>query len=108
MNVLAELVAQLPDINWASVIAQNGPLGIMCAWLMLRTEKKADSLSSEIVAELQVLGHRINGMTRAMLADVASRETTGDAMRTLVHKEQQNLDAEDEVKEIRWRASKKK
>ena len=44
-----------------------GPLGIFCAWLMWRGERVYDGLNK--------LSHRIDGLTRAMLVDVLSRDT---------------------------------
>lgn len=103
MNIVAEILAQAEGINWTGVVAQNGPLGVMCAWLMFRVEKKVESVALEVITELHVLGHRINGMTRAMLADVASRETTGNAIKVLIATEMKKLEEEDDVKELRAR-----
>jgi len=97
------ILAQVPEVNWSAALFAYGPLGVMCAWLMLRSERKFDELGDKIITELKVLGHRMNGMTRAMLADVASRETTGTALKTLVHDELMKLDAEEEVRAARER-----
>jgi hypothetical protein len=97
------IIAQVPEINWQAAVFAYGPLGVMCAWLMLRSERKFDELGEKIIAELKVLGHRMNGMTRAMLADVASRETTGTALKTLVHDELRKLESEEEVRAFRER-----
>lgn len=47
-----------------------GPMGLMLAWLLMRGERKMEM----IVDRLDRLSHRINGITKAMLMDVVSRE----------------------------------
>lgn len=98
------LLAQITEVNWSTALFAYGPLGIMCVFLMYLSNKKLDAIATEVVTELRVIGHRMNGITRAMLADVASRETTGGALKTLVQTELQKLESEDEVKEMRHRA----
>lgn len=104
MKTLAEVVSQLPEVNWTNALFAYGPLGIMCAFLMYLSNKKLDSMTTEVVTELRVLGHRINGITRAMLADVAARETTGDALKVLVQDELHKLETEYEVADMRKRS----
>lgn len=99
-HLFAEVLAQgaqVPELTWASAVIIYGPMGGMLVWFALRGERKL----AEVVAELRVLGHRINGMTRAMLADVASRETTGHALRTLVERDLAKNEEDEEVKAIR-------
>lgn len=50
-----------------------GPLGFMCSWFMWRGEK--------VISEIRTLSHRIDGITKAMLVDVLSRESCGPAAR---------------------------
>jgi hypothetical protein len=104
MKTIAEIVSQLPEANWTNALFAYGPLGIMCVFLMYLSNKKLDAISVDVITELRVLGHRMNGITRAMLADVASRENTGDALKILVQEELHKLDHEDEVRDIRNRA----
>lgn len=96
------LLAQMPEASWTNALFAYGPMGVMLGWFMVRGERKMDS----VVTELRVLGHRINGMTRAMLADVAARETTGAALKTLVNSELVKLADEDDVRSLRSRGKK--
>lgn len=102
--IAAEVISQMPEVNWANALFAYGPLGLMCVWLMFRTERKLESLSTDVVTELRILGHRINGMSRALLADVAARDSTGEALRTLVNRELQKLEEEPEVRDMRTKA----
>ncbi len=71
MNTLA-VVEQLTAAAPESLLLTYGPLGIILGWFMWRAESKMD----KIPAELRTLGHRLDGLTRALLADVISRENT--------------------------------
>ena len=53
----------------APVLLSYGPLGIMCAWFMWRAER--------VFTEIRDLAHRIDGLTKALLIDMANRETCG-------------------------------
>ena len=53
----------------APVLLSYGPLGIMCAWFMLRSEK--------LFTEIRDLAHRIDGLTKALLVDMANRDSCG-------------------------------
>lgn len=50
-----------------------GPMGLVLAWFMLRGEA--------VVREIRALAHRIDGLTKAMLIDVLSREHAGSSTR---------------------------
>ena len=78
-------LAQIPDVSWTNALFAYGPLGIMCAFLMFFSVKKLDTVaghivskfetvSSEIVSELRVMGHRFNGLSRALFAEALTRE----------------------------------
>ena len=54
------------ELNPLNVLVVYGPMGVMLAWFMLRFEKMMSTLS-----------HRFDGLTRAMLVDVLSRENVG-------------------------------
>lgn len=104
---MTAIFAQFPDVNWLTALFAYGPLGIMCAWLMWRSEGKLDALSRDIIAELRVLGHRFNGLTRAMLMDVASRDTTGNALKMLAAAELEKIATEDAETESTMRGKRK-
>ena len=57
-------------VDIVSALISYGPLGLVTAWLMLRGERKL-----EVVADrIDKLSHRINGITKAMLVEVISRD----------------------------------
>jgi hypothetical protein len=62
-----------PEVNAVSALAIYGPMGIMLIWFAWRAEQKSD----KVAEHLNKLGHTIEGMTHAMLADVISRDTSG-------------------------------
>lgn len=71
------LIAQIAaETNPYSLLVAYGPMGIMLAWFMLRSERAMNNLA-----------HRIDGMTRAMLVDTLSRDNVGHNTRK--HAEQQ-------------------
>jgi len=67
MSHLAQLASDY------SVLYAYGPLGVICAWFMWRVEKLIDRIS--------YLGHRIDGMTRAMMIEALSRPEVSPAAR---------------------------
>lgn len=74
MDILAQLAQVASEHN---ALYTYGPLGIITAWFMLRGEK----LGNNVVSEIRDLSHRIDGMTRAMLADVLTREGANEHAR---------------------------
>ncbi len=68
MSIVAAIVAQAATDN-APLLLSYGPLGIMCAWLMYKGEK--------VFTEIRDLAHRIDGLTKALLVDMANRDTCG-------------------------------
>lgn len=60
-------LAQVSDL--APALLQYGPLGAMCLWFMFRCER--------LFGEISSLGHRIDGLTKALLVDMANRESCG-------------------------------
>lgn len=68
MSLFAQLVSQIAQDN-SMVLVTYGPLGIITAWFMWRAER--------VFIEIRALAHRIDGLTKALLVDMANRETTG-------------------------------
>ena len=66
--MILSILAQLAQDNAPSLLTY-GPLGVICAWFMLRGEK--------VVAEIRFLAHRIDGLTKALLVDMTERDTCG-------------------------------
>lgn len=69
------ILAQVPDMNLTAALVIYGPMGIFCAWFMMRVEK--------LIGEVRTLSHRIEGITKAMLVDVMSRESSGENAREI-------------------------
>lgn len=70
-----ECLAQMgAEASPATILVAYGPMGVMLGWFMLRYEK--------VIGELRRLSHRIEGLSKAMLVDVLSRETAGSTART--------------------------
>jgi hypothetical protein len=68
VSIVVQTLAQIASDN-TSVLLTYGPLGVICAWFMLRAEK--------VFTELRSLSHRIDGLTRALLADMVERDSVG-------------------------------
>lgn len=86
MTFFAQLVAEHSELY------TYGPMGVILAWFLWRGEK----LGASVAKRLDTLSHRIDGITRAMLVDVISRDSAGshakDAARTMLAK----IEARDE------------
>lgn len=76
-------LAQLVESN--NALYTYGPLGIICVWLMYRDEKRA--------ADHRSLGHRLDGLTKALLVDMTERESCGTNTRRYAHEEIAKIDA---------------
>lgn len=70
-------MAQLPDVSLLSEMAKFGLLGVVLGWFMFKFDRTTRETAREIVQEIRTLAHRIDGMTRAMLVDVISRDNCG-------------------------------
>lgn len=90
------ILAQMGDINAPALLFAYGPLGIVCAWMMWQFPK--------MVGEIRNLAHRIDGMTRAMLIDVLSRNGNGNpAAHQAAQEMLAKIEATEEVKRApRW------
>ena len=82
------ILMQIGDGNLNAVLFMYGPLGIMCSWMMWQFPK--------MVGEIRNLSHRIDGMTRAMLVDVLSRN---GSVNPAAHKAAQEMLAKIEARE---------
>lgn len=77
MNIPAILAQTSTELNPTALLVGYGPLGVFCVWFMFRVEKLITAVNqspAEFQKSLQTLSHRIDGITRAMLLEVASRE----------------------------------
>lgn len=77
MSLLLAVVGQIgADISAPpSGLYVYGPMGIILTWFMWRYESRNEGLRKDI----RVLSHRIDGMSKALLVDVISRDTKGGA-----------------------------
>lgn len=64
-----QILAQVAATDPAGLLLAYGPMGVILAWFMLRGEK--------LVVEIRGLSHRIDGLTRALLMDLVSRDSVG-------------------------------
>ncbi len=62
-----------------------GPMGVILAWFMIRGEK--------LVLEIRSLSHRIDGLTRALLMDLVSRDSVGVQTKVQARAEIAKIDA---------------
>jgi hypothetical protein len=72
---MIQYLAQVAENH--SALLTYGPLGCFCAWLMWRAERVEAKITEKVGDKISDLAHRIDGLTRAMLVDMAERETTG-------------------------------
>ena len=58
-------------VEHGGLLLTYGPMGVVLAWFMWRGEK--------LGGEIRSLAHRIDGLTRALLMDMISRDSVGPA-----------------------------
>lgn len=78
ISTFAHIMAQVAADNPA--LYQYGPLGIICAFFMWRDvarDKEREKERKEFLSEIRGLSHRIDGMSKAQLMDICSRENAG-------------------------------
>lgn len=96
--------------KWKEVLFIYGPMAAMLCWgawmahkLLTMVFTKIDAHFTEISTELRILGHRLNGMSKALFAEALKNETLSPAMRNYVERELEKLQNESEVADIRAR-----
>lgn len=82
-----DIFSQIEVPNLYAVMVNFGPLGVVLAWFMFRGEK--------VITEIRSLSHRIDGLTKAMLVDVLSREGTGHTARQMAQEMMAKIEARD-------------
>lgn len=68
--VVAVVLGQI-DANSGSALAVYGPMGVICAWLMLRDENRAKQ-SEKLREEIGNVAHQMKGLNRNLLYVTAS------------------------------------
>jgi hypothetical protein len=91
MSFALDALAQLGS-EYQQPLLTYGPLGVMTLWFMLRGEKIANG----VISELRDLSHRMDGITRAMLADVLTREGANEYAKKFVADQLAKIEARDE------------
>lgn len=77
-------IAAIPDLEAALYV--YGPLGIFCLYFMYRDEKREKAAIAQallIQTEIRTLSHRINGISKALILDVLSRNNLGETARRM-------------------------
>jgi len=87
--MISTLLAQAADvIPGPTALYTYGPMGIVLGWFMWRAEK--------IFSKISDLGHRIDGLTKAMLMDLISRDNIGPHTKQLAREALAKIEARDE------------
>lgn len=76
-------VAQV--VSDSPALYSYGPLGIMCAWLMWRDERRGN--------ESRTVAHRIDGLSRVLLVDMTERDTCGQNTKRFAREEIAKIEA---------------
>lgn len=90
---------------FAKVLFVCGPIIATCVVCMLRAERNTEKLGKIIVAELRVLGHRTNGLGRAIYIEALTRKDLAPAVRMMIERDLAVMESEDDVKDMRKRAT---
>lgn len=90
LAVIAQVTQEMPALY------TYGPLGVVCGWLMWRDEKRASenrAREQNASSDYRFLGHRIDGLTKAMLVDMTERESCGMHTKRYARDEIAKIDA---------------
>jgi hypothetical protein len=79
------ILDQAAAIDPGSILISYGPMGVILGWFMLRAEK--------LVVEIRSLSHRIDGLTKALLMDLVSRDSVGIQTKTQARAEIAKIEA---------------
>lgn len=80
MNIIAQAAAEP-----VSILLAYGPMGVILLWFMARGEK--------LVVEIRSLSHRIDGLSKALLMDLMSRDSVGIQTKAQARAEIAKIDA---------------
>lgn len=78
----------MPEPSILALLVAYGPMGIVLAWFLIRFERLPKAFAT--------LSHRIDGLTRAMLLDVASRENCGNGSKRIANEMLAKIEARSE------------
>lgn len=81
-SILSQVAASTDPLG---LLLAYGPMGVILAWFMVRGEK--------LVIEIRSLSHRIDGLTRALLMDLVSRDSVGIQTKAQARAEIAKIDA---------------
>lgn len=91
MNILA-LLAQVVEANPA--LYAYGPLGIICAFFMWRDVAR-DREREMFMQTVRDVGHRVDGLTKALLVDMVNKENVGPKTKQYAVEAIAKIDARD-------------
>ncbi len=82
IHILSQIAASTEPF---SILLAYGPMGVILAWFMIRGEK--------LVVEIRSLSHRIDGLSKALLMDLVSRDSVGVQTKLQARAEIAKIDA---------------
>lgn len=85
-----DIIAQLAADH--EMLYFYGPLGVFCAWLMLRVEK----LGGALLAEMRIMSHRFDGVQRALLISELNREDCHPSARRAAQEQLAKIEAREQ------------
>lgn len=100
-------IAQIANdaANAVSPLYAYGPLGIICGFFMLvfhrvmvARDHELLAVVKQLVAEVHNLAHDVEGLRRAMLADVIDRDTSGHHAKNFAKRELAKIEARTEMR----------
>lgn len=92
VGAIAQAVSPL-EVNWQTLLLGYGPIGAILYWFA----NTGTGLMREMIAEIRIMGHRINGMQRVQLMEMMEREVTQTpGLKDMARREMERLQREDE------------
>lgn len=83
--MIQHVISQIATEQGGALLLTYGPMGAILLWFMARGEK--------LVSEIRSLSHRIDGLTRALLMDMVSRDNVGPATKAQAQQEIAKIEA---------------
>jgi hypothetical protein len=90
--ILADAASQVTGEHGMNALIVYGPMGVMLMWFAIRAEAKLD----RIVERIDVLGHKITGVTTALLTDVLSRDSSSPKAKQLAQEMLEKIERQDD------------
>lgn len=87
------MLAQAVPPSTTELLTIYGPLGVICAWLMWRDERRDKTLreiNEKQISALGTVAHKMNGLSRALIFNAATHAPTG--IKELAQKELEEME----------------